>query len=110
MDREIEATISEMGEALCDMIADALIARGLNPMLARVLAERACKRPVRKQARKTVKAAKKTVRKTTSKAKSAYSKAFKEVSGKYKLKSGKWKKGGFRAAVKAAHKAKRRYM
>ena len=33
-----------------------------------------------------------------------YAKAFRKVQGKYKLKSGKWKKGGFKAAVKAAHK------
>ena len=34
----------------------------------------------------------------------AYQKAFKQIAPKYKLKNGKWKKGGFRAAVKAAHK------
>jgi len=34
-----------------------------------------------------------------------YKKAFKSVSPRYKLKNGKWKKGGFKAAVKAAHKA-----
>lgn len=34
-----------------------------------------------------------------------YKKAFKLLAPKYKLKSGKWKKGGFKAAVKAAHKA-----
>jgi len=34
-----------------------------------------------------------------------YKKAFKETAKRYKLKSGKWKKGGFKAAVKAAHKA-----
>ena len=33
-----------------------------------------------------------------------YKKAFKKIAPKYKLKSGKWKKGGFKAAVKAAHK------
>ena len=33
-----------------------------------------------------------------------YKKAFKKLASKYKLKSGKWKKGGFKAAVKAAHK------
>tara|TARA_R110002110_G_C13418946_1_gene714272 strand:+ start:751 stop:1011 length:261 start_codon:yes stop_codon:yes gene_type:complete len=33
-----------------------------------------------------------------------YRAAFKKVSSTYKLKSGKWKKNGFRAAVKAAHK------
>jgi len=34
----------------------------------------------------------------------AYKKAFKQIAPKYKLKNGKWKKGGFKAAVKAAHK------
>lgn len=34
----------------------------------------------------------------------AYKKAFDEVAPKYKLKNGKWKKNGFKAAVKAAHK------
>lgn len=110
IERQLESQLTEMGEALCDLIASALVARGLNPAMARILAERACKRPVRTQARKTVKEVKTKARKTTSKAKTAYSRAFKEVSGKYKLKSGKWKKGGFRSAVKAAHKLKRRYM
>lgn len=37
-----------------------------------------------------------------------YSKAFKSVQGKYKTKSGSWKKDGFKRAQKAAHaKAKR---
>lgn len=43
---------------------------------------------------------------------SAYSKryaaAFKKVAPKYKLKSGAWKKGGYKAAVKAAHKLARK--
>jgi len=34
-----------------------------------------------------------------------YKAAFKKTASKYKLKSGKWKKGGFKAAVRAAHKA-----
>ena len=34
-----------------------------------------------------------------------YKAAFKKTAPRYKLKSGKWKKGGFKAAVKAAHKA-----
>jgi len=37
----------------------------------------------------------------------AYGKAFKKVAGKYKLKSGKWAKDGFKRAQKAAHKAVR---
>jgi len=33
-----------------------------------------------------------------------YSKAFNAIKGKYKLKNGKWKKDGFKRAVKEAHK------
>jgi hypothetical protein len=33
-----------------------------------------------------------------------YKAAFKRVSGKYKLKNGKWKAGGFKRAVKEAHR------
>lgn len=43
-------------------------------------------------------------KKTVSKYQKAYKTAFKEIAPKYKLKNGKWKKGGFKAAVKAAHK------
>ena len=32
-----------------------------------------------------------------------YKAAFKKLEKRYKLKNGKWKKGGFKAAVKAAH-------
>jgi hypothetical protein len=33
-----------------------------------------------------------------------YKKAFKKIAPRYKLKSGKWRAGGFKRAVKAAHK------
>jgi hypothetical protein len=33
-----------------------------------------------------------------------YKAAFKKVSSRYKLKNGKWKAGGFKRAVKEAHK------
>lgn len=33
-----------------------------------------------------------------------YKAAFKRVSKKYKKKNGEWKKGGFKSAVRAAHK------
>ena len=33
-----------------------------------------------------------------------YGKAFKKVSPKFKKKNGEWKKGGFKMAVRAAHK------
>lgn len=34
-----------------------------------------------------------------------YKKAFAKIAPKHKLKDGKWKKGGFKAAVKAAHRS-----
>ena len=33
-----------------------------------------------------------------------YNANFKKIASRYKLKSGKWKKNGFKAAVKLAHK------
>ena len=33
-----------------------------------------------------------------------YKAAFKKVQKRYKLKSGKWKKGGFKSAVREAHR------
>ena len=43
-------------------------------------------------------------RKRTTAYQRKYKKAFKSIAPKYKLKNGNWKKGGFKAAVKAAHK------
>jgi len=37
-----------------------------------------------------------------------YKSNFKKISNKYKLKNGRWKKGGFKAAVKEAHKMSRK--
>ena len=37
-----------------------------------------------------------------------YKAAFKKVSSRYKLKSGKWKKGGFKSAVREAHRIAKR--
>tara|TARA_Y100000592_G_scaffold2156_1_gene3384 strand:- start:1329 stop:1703 length:375 start_codon:yes stop_codon:yes gene_type:complete len=53
---------------------------------------------------------KKAKKKVKSAAQRAYAKAFKKVQSKYKLKSGKWKKGGFKRAVKEAHKLAKRSM
>ena len=50
----------------------------------------------------------KAKKKVKSAAQRAYAKAFKKVQSKYKLKSGKWKKGGFKRAVKEAHKLAKR--
>tara|TARA_Y100001973_G_C5190824_1_gene330873 strand:- start:2118 stop:2399 length:282 start_codon:yes stop_codon:yes gene_type:complete len=53
--------------------------------------------------RQGVKTARK-VKKKTSAYNRKYKAAFKKVSNKYRTKAGKWKKGGFKQAVKAAHK------
>ena len=53
---------------------------------------------------------KKAKKKVKSAAQRAYAKAFKKVQSKYKLKSGKWKKDGFKRAVKEAHKLAKRSM
>ena len=37
-----------------------------------------------------------------------YKANFKKIARRYKLKSGKWRKGGFKAAVKLAHKMSRK--
>ena len=103
-----EDFIAEQGAALCGVMEMALVEKGVPPVIARALSERACKPAARQSARATVE----TVKKTARRAKSAYSRkykaAFKRIAPKYKLKSGKWKKGGFRSAVKAAHKAVKR--
>ena len=53
---------------------------------------------------KKEKPAKKAPRKASAYSK-RYGAAFKRLAPKYKLKSGSWKKGGFKACQKAAHKA-----
>ena len=88
--------------ALCDVMEEALISRGIAPELARQLAMRACEPVVGKAISGAKKTAKKAVRKT--KKQLNYSKAFQKVQKKYKTAKGKWKKGGFAKAVKEAHK------
>ena len=53
--------------------------------------------------RDTKKAVKKTKRKASGYSKK-YKAAFAKVKSKYKTKAGKWKKNGFKSAVRAAHK------
>ena len=57
-----------------------------------------------KQAGGAITDAGKAVKKRTSPYTRKYKAAFKKVSKKYKLKSGKWAKNGFKRAVKEAHR------
>ena len=57
-----------------------------------------------KQAGGAITDAGKAVKKRTSPYTRKYKAAFKKVSKKYKLKSGKWAKNGFKKAVREAHR------
>ena len=81
--------------ALCDVMEQALIDKGIAPDLARELARRACD-PIASVAVTNV--AKKT-RKVNRKARSAMSKALKEANRRMRTKSGKLRKGKTQADV-----------
>jgi len=100
-----EDYLTQQGEALCGVMAQALIEKGVPSPIARALADRACKPAARAGASQVVSTTKKAVKKTASAYNRKYKAAFKKLAPKYKLKSGKWKKSGFKSAVRAAHKA-----
>jgi len=100
-----EDYLTQQGEALCGVMAQALMEKGVPSPIARALADRACKPAAAASSRQVVSTAKKAVKRTSSAYNRKYKAAFKKLSGKYKLKSGKWKKNGFKSAVRAAHKA-----
>ena len=85
--------------ATCNILRQLLIDRGMSPSLAMSIGTEVGER---------VEAAAPLVVTKTKRKVSAYNRrykaAFKKVSPRYKLKSGKWKAGGFRRAVKEAHK------
>lgn len=81
------------------MLRQLLIDRGMNPSLAMSIGTTVGER---------VEAAAPVVATKAKKRASAYHRkykaAFKKVAPRYKLKSGKWKAGGFKRAVKEAHR------
>jgi hypothetical protein len=90
-----ESTISG---ALCDVMAQALIEKGIDADLARTLAERACQPALSAApaiAKATVRSARKKARRTNSK----LSAAFKEANRRLRTKSGKLRKGKTQADV-----------
>jgi 2-phosphoglycerate kinase len=91
---------SVTAKALCGVMEKALIEYGVDAVLAKTLAERACEPVVRKGS----KAVKKVVKRKASAYSKKYGKAFKKVASKYKKKNGAWKTNGFKNAQKAAHK------
>lgn len=91
---------SVTAKALCGVMEKALIEYGVDAVLAKTLAERACEPVVRRGS----KAVKKVVKRKANAANKKYSRAFAQVKKKFQKKDGSWKKNGFKNAVKAAHK------
>lgn len=92
--------------ATCSILRQLLIDRGMNPALAMQIGSEMGER-VETTMTSAIRSGAREV-KTRSRKASAYNRrykaAFKKVAPRYKLKSGKWKAGGFRRAVKEAHK------
>ena len=88
-----------ISSALCGVMEQALIEKGVDATLAKTLAKKACE--------PTLQAVPGVARKGAKKASAyaiRYGRAFKKVAKQFKTKSGSWKKNGFRNAQKAAHK------
>ncbi len=75
----------------CKLLQELLISAGVSPTIAKPAGQLLA--PVEKK-----------VKRKASAYSIKYGKAFKRVAGKYKLKSGRWAKDGFKRAQKAAHK------
>jgi hypothetical protein len=85
--------------ATCNILRQLLIDRGMNPSLAMTIGTEVG--TVVESAAPVVAA---KAKKKVSAYNRAYKAAFKKVAPRYKLKSGKWKAGGFKRAVKEAHR------
>ena len=93
--------------ALCDVMEQALIDKGIAPDLARTLAERACANPITR----VEMAVKKKAKRKLSAYDRALKKALKEVNDKARTKSGQLRKGITQAMLmKRAHKLARKMM
>lgn len=97
LERAIFELVAGSGDTL-QTLQPAFASRGLTPEAAAFLDRVA--QPGRDRIAMGVVKKKRKV----SKASKKYGRAFKRIAPQYKLKSGAWKKNGFRSAVKAAHK------
>jgi hypothetical protein len=85
--------------ATCNILRQLLIDRGMSPSLAMSIGNEVGER-VEMAAPVVATKAKRKVSAYNRK----YKAAFKKVAPRYKLKNGKWKTGGFKRAVKEAHR------
>jgi len=89
--------------ATCNILRQLLIDRGMSPSLAMSIGTEVGER-VEDVAPIVATKAKKKVSAYNRK----YKAAFRKIAPRYKLKSGKWKAGGFKRAVREAHKMAKR--
>ena len=85
--------------ATCNILRQLLIDRGMSPSLAMSIGTE-----VGERVEQVAPIAATKVKKKVSAYNRKYKAAFKKVAPRYKLKSGKWKAGGFKRAVKEAHR------
>lgn len=101
---------SRMSEALCGVMEQALIEKGIDPATAKMLAERACTPAVDSVVRVTKKTARKTGRKI-SKYQREWGRQLKKIKKTSRLKNGSYRKGWDRTKEFAkAHKMTRKAM
>lgn len=99
---------SVVARALCQLLEFDMVAQGMDPKLAKVLAGRACEVTVVRGGRAVKKGAKKAARGTRKGAKNM-GKAMKEANKRLRTKSGKLRKGKTQADVaRLAHKIRRK--
>lgn len=91
--------------ALCDVMEQALIDKGIAPDLARALAKRACEPSLVRAEQKV----RRTVRRGAKAANKKLSAAFKEANKRLRTKSGKLRKGKTQADVaRLAHRLRKK--
>ena len=98
-----------IARALCQLLEADMIAKGMDPATAKVLAGRACDVSV-KAAGRGVKRGAKAVARRTGKAAKGMSRAMKEANAKLRKANGELRKGKTQADVaRLAHKLRRKY-
>jgi 2-phosphoglycerate kinase len=85
--------------ATCNILRQLLIDRGMSPSLAMSIGTE-----VGERVEETVPMVATKAKRKVSAYNRKYKAAFKKVAPRYKLKSGKWKAGGFKRAVREAHR------
>jgi hypothetical protein len=85
--------------ATCNILRQLLIDRGMSPSLAMSIGTE-----IGERVEMAAPAAAAKTKRKVSAYNRRYKAAFKKIAPRYKLKSGKWKAGGFKRAVREAHR------